>query len=444
MVWTAFDRFDDRCWRQSNRGQATAVDQTNRTYNQTELTTTTTTAGPNESISNEPAAAHAERESNVFDKPDGASQRPVTAAEPLVTGIRERSRRSGRADGRAGEEAAVRAFEDANGRRSTPAERQLLRGLADRFDPAARERSEPGRDTGWAWLTAAVYEAVEAGSAFVAPRRLREIMARWEREGLPSGDGSRQTADGSDQPSAVSRLHGTETADLRLPAADSVLGDAPDFALPHGFGSRRTWEFAISLLSGALEPGVLRELVAGTAIVGYRDGEVTIAAPDANQAERIAGDYAGLIARKLGEAMRRPVRLAVLLTAPPAGPPGDDRTNPGERDRSVVGAGRGKRGPLFGSCHPGLHRGGMRAAESASLGGGAGRDRRGRLGQRGEHRRLAEDHAVDRADGRGRAGHRRGPRSGAASDRRPVRAAAARRGRRGSGAGSAARDRGDA
>ena len=221
----------------SNRGRATAVDQSNRTYNQDPLTTTTTTAGPNESISNEPAAAHAERESNVFDKPDGASQRPVTTAEPLVTA------RSGSGPGglappadAPGEEAAVRAFEDANGRRSTRPSGNLL-GLAEPVPPG-RARAERAGDTGWAWLTAAVYEAVEAGSAFVAPRRLREIMARWKREGLPSGDGSRQTADGSDQPSAVSRQHGTETADLRLPAADSVLGNAPDFALPHGFGSQ--------------------------------------------------------------------------------------------------------------------------------------------------------------------------------------------------------------
>ena len=32
---------------------------------------------------------------------------------------------------------------------------------------------------------AAVWEAVEAGSAYVAPRRVREIALRWEREGYP-------------------------------------------------------------------------------------------------------------------------------------------------------------------------------------------------------------------------------------------------------------------
>ena len=41
------------------------------------------------------------------------------------------------------------------------------------------------RAPGWGWLEAAVWEAVEAGSAFVAPRRVREILLRWEREGFP-------------------------------------------------------------------------------------------------------------------------------------------------------------------------------------------------------------------------------------------------------------------
>ena len=35
-------------------------------------------------------------------------------------------------------------------------------------------------------MTAAIYEAVEAGSQFVAPRRVREIMKRWQRDGYPT------------------------------------------------------------------------------------------------------------------------------------------------------------------------------------------------------------------------------------------------------------------
>ena len=83
----------------------------------------------------------------------------------------------------------MRAFEGANDRAATPAERKLLRDLAVRFEPVAEAAHEERPDvpgSGWGWVEAAVWEAVEAGSAFVAPRRLREILLRWEREGFPA------------------------------------------------------------------------------------------------------------------------------------------------------------------------------------------------------------------------------------------------------------------
>lgn len=295
----------------ANGGGPSVVDQTNRTYNQSELTTTTTTPG---SAKREIAGVGA----GVDSRPE-TSHRPVTNPRDVVTGL------TGAGPGGLPEpdtarlqDDAYRAFEDANGRPSTPAERQLLRGLAERFQPAAATLGEPGRETGWAWLTAAIYEAVEAGSAFVAPRRLREILTRWEREGT----GRRQPAGGRQERSAVAT--DPHASVLSTPSSlASLLGVATDFELPHGFGSRRTWEFTVSLLGGAIEPARLTGLVRGTAIVGYRDGEVVISAPERSQAERIAGEYSELIARKLGEAMRRPVRLAVLI--PEAS--GDDASN---------------------------------------------------------------------------------------------------------------------
>jgi hypothetical protein len=87
-----------------------------------------------------------------------------------------------------GEVAALRAFESANDRAATPAERKLLRDLAARFEPvaaAAHQERDDIAGSGWGWLEAAVWDAVEAGSAFVAPRRIREILLRWERDGFP-------------------------------------------------------------------------------------------------------------------------------------------------------------------------------------------------------------------------------------------------------------------
>ena len=76
----------------------------------------------------------------------------------------------------------TKLFEEANDRVSTPAERRLLRQLAGTFESAAARSGQ----SGWEWLGYAIDDAVAAGSRFVAPRRLREILNRWERDGVPA------------------------------------------------------------------------------------------------------------------------------------------------------------------------------------------------------------------------------------------------------------------
>ncbi len=183
----------------ANTGQATSVDPSNRTYNQFRLTTTTTVDGSKKD--DEPGTGPGRQEESApapVTQPDTVSSHGAALARPL-TEVHAESGPGGRpapADA-GGEATAIRAFEDANGRRSTPAERQLLRGLAERFAPAARDQARAELPTGWSWVAAAIYEAVEAGSAFVAPRRLREILSRWERDGAPGGaQGDRGTGSG--------------------------------------------------------------------------------------------------------------------------------------------------------------------------------------------------------------------------------------------------------
>lgn len=284
-----------------NTGPATGVDLTNRTYNQSLLTTTTTTAGSKRSKT--------ETTTRSFDMPRSASHIPVTSQKKPVTGPAGAGPGGQEAPSDPpGESRAVGVFEDANGRRATAAERHLLRGLAERFDPAARASGTANYSTGWEWVAAGIYEAVESGSTFVAPRRLREILTRWERDGLPAAMRS-----GDDNPMPPGgRRHGSG---LEAGGVDIVLGNAPEFDLPHGHGSGRTWAFAVSLLGTAMERAQLAELVEGSAIAGYRDGLVTIEVPTAAQAERLSSEYGDLVARKLGEAMRRPVRIAVIVPA---------------------------------------------------------------------------------------------------------------------------------
>ena len=305
-----------------NDGTPTDDDPTNTTYNQSRSTTTTTTSDEREDLI-QPASV--ERE-------DPKAERLEDDVSPSSQGNQPAVITGGRAApfDAPGEASAIQAFEDANARRSTPAERQLLEGLADRFDPAARA----AHATGWQWVRAAIYEAVEAGSAFVAPRRLREILIRWEREGTAGGRrqaagdrdeigkvgspaGHGPTAGASDRrtgPEGVARS-GRSGAAAVVPSPFRLGSPAVDVALPHGFSGERTWAFTIGLLAETIDRDRLAELVAGAAITGYRDGEVTLAVPDPVRAEQIATTYRDLIARKLGEAMRRPVRLAVVTTA---------------------------------------------------------------------------------------------------------------------------------
>jgi chromosomal replication initiation ATPase DnaA len=68
----------------------------------------------------------------------------------------------------------------------------------------------------------------------------------------------------------------------------------------------------VTALTSAIERSVLGDLIEGTGIVGYREGEVLIAAPDPARAEPLATTYRDLIERKLSQAMRRPIRIAVV------------------------------------------------------------------------------------------------------------------------------------
>ncbi len=193
--------------------------------------------------------------------------------------------------------AAIRAFEAANDRASTPAERTLLAQIAGVAETAA----VAGGRSGWAWVEAGIMEAVEAGSRYVAPRRVREIVLRWERDGYPQ-DPPRSFADN--------------------------LGPGPDLPLPGGRSGRQAWAATLGLLARAMDRAVLEDLAAGTFIAGCAGSIVTVAAPDEAAADRWAA-HAGMVERMLSETLGRRVEARFLASAPgsgdgpdgPGGPP---------------------------------------------------------------------------------------------------------------------------
>jgi hypothetical protein len=273
----------------SNEGRASVVGGTNTIKDQYVLTTTTTNEDREQRSENREEAGGIPRTiGDVTDERQGDETRVGLAQGPGM--------HPAPVDAPA-ESAAIRAFEDANNRISTAAEQRLLRDVATRVElDAWRQRGE--RVSGWEWVTAAIYEAVESGSTYVAPRRVREIIARWQRDGRPNVD------------SLPARHAETGTP------AEIRLGESADIPLPHGFGSRQTWRFAVARMAATIERGAAESLFAGTAIVAYRDGEVTIAAGNERQVDQLSGPYRAMVERALGEAMRRPVRLAILSPAP--------------------------------------------------------------------------------------------------------------------------------
>lgn len=293
----------------TNQGRASVVGGINTIKDQYSLTTTTTneyqaqrSRNPEETNGNERTFANDTEEQLKLETRVGLAQGPGSQPPP--------------ADAPA-ENAAIRAFEDANNRISTAAERRLLSDVATRVElDAWRQRGD--RVSGWEWVTAAIYEAVESGSTYVAPRRVREIIARWQRDGRPSAETlpSRQTKMGN-------------PAEIRL-------GESADIPLPHGFGSRQTWRFAVARIASTIERGAAESLFAGTAIVTYRDGEVTIVAGSARQVDQLNGPYRAMVERTLGEAMRRPIRLAILSPAPAELGPESTNRHSDSSDSTIV------------------------------------------------------------------------------------------------------------
>ncbi|MFT4037422.1 MAG: hypothetical protein QM692_04525 [Thermomicrobiales bacterium] len=281
----------------SNEGAPTSVAPTNTTYDQSR----TTTKRP---VKNELAAGATMAPAQTAPQ---AAQQVVSDSRPLTTG----GPGAVPPVDAAAQLAATRAFEQANDRAATPAERKLLRDLAERYEPVAQaaattsDADVPG--SGWGWLEAAVWEAVEAGSAFVAPRRLREILQRWERDGFPGAGGSVGVAASAPAPAGAS-------APMRAPArtesrpapiaaaewtapANRVEAPVPAVAEPvnfpvaeMGLGSRQVWAAALDEVArqGRLTRTELETWLRPASLTGRDGATLLLGAPNAVARDRIA------------------------------------------------------------------------------------------------------------------------------------------------------------
>ena len=227
----------------------------------------------------------------------------------------------------------TRLFEEANARASTPAERRMLRNLAGQFADAATRDGM----TGWHWVALAIDDAVAAGSAFVAPRRIREILNRWERDGVPA-----EYVDSASRPSDDASQTGRESVTSEGPVGhrsgrDGSLAQAPGVDEPRrdpvpdafvidecGMTSRQVW----SAVLGDLQYGSATGSAAGggigrtdidtwlrdSAIAGRgAGGAVVIGVPHEIARRRAAGRYLGELRRAVSRVVGVDLEIEVTL-----------------------------------------------------------------------------------------------------------------------------------
>ncbi len=250
----------------TNNGRPTSVDPGSTTYYQ-ELTTTTT-GDSNESM-------------QIADHGFGPGAAPDEQRDRDMT---------------------VRLFDEANGRVSTTAARRQLERIAERFADLAVVSG----NSSWELVGNAIDEAVASGSAFVAPKRIREILTRWERDGVPEMYAREaQSGAGSSRPvtSPVTGVSGASHSFDR--------GRGGESQLPVDREPAEVWDAACSLMRGSLSAVAIGQLRAGASITGYASGVVFLSATSVELADAIAGDWLDVIQRKVGVVLRRPVRVQV-------------------------------------------------------------------------------------------------------------------------------------
>ena len=196
-------------------------------------------------------------------------------------------------------EAVFALFGQANRREVTPVERDLLRQIIDDFDGPARQHLPD--HSGAVWVTAAIIEAVDAGSHFVSPRRVRLICQRWVKDGFQAARA----------PASESKRASAQPPPL----------DIPDVSMPNGQSSRTVWRRIIGIARGSVSADVLIRFLEPCHIASYDEWrrEITIAVPDERTEEKLERTYRQMIERALAMIFGRTMRFQCVVLAAPGG-----------------------------------------------------------------------------------------------------------------------------
>jgi hypothetical protein len=278
----------------SNRGRPTSVRPSNRTYHQESTTTT---------------EIQDDRSTEVGALPE--------TPPPVELPMRNR---------------AIRQFEEANDRAATTAEQRLLAALVRDLE----KRTGLDEVEAWRWIGDAVDEAVAAGSAYVAPRRVGEIVIRWSRDGR--GDSrvdNPKSAQSQGFPRPVTREGG---ASHRLAQGVVTGGDGagqrsgrrtvpppprrgdpvrvPSFEVPVcGLSNHQVWSAVVDEVErGGSMPRVdVDAWLRVSGIVGVRGEALVVGVPNVLAERRAAGRYLSTLAEAVERVTGVRFPLAVVV-----------------------------------------------------------------------------------------------------------------------------------
>ena len=217
----------------------------------------------------------------------------------------------------------------ANGRPPSDMEISLLVQVARECDPAAQTQGY-GPGTGLGWVLAAIWEAVNSGSQFVAPKRIAAICDRWVIEGFGSDNRANpnappvytqppnwpmptMSAEPASSPPPITIIESTPAPVLPDIGYPSVpLATTPGTTATEAEG-RRLWEQVIRRLDGVLHPDALQRWFTDARVTSIEHDHVTVTVPGADVALKLAS-YRGLISRRMSETLGHTVDVVFQAT----------------------------------------------------------------------------------------------------------------------------------
>ncbi len=214
-------------------------------------------------------------------------------------------------------ELTLQLFDEANEQPVTVAARRILGRVASDFADLAKSAGI----SGWALTGMAIEEAVSSGSSFVAPKRVREILNRWKRDGIPEMYAG--VSAGHDQPAhepvtAVTSESESSHSFVRTP----VSGTRPPSSTPQPQGGgdlASVWKSACALIKpeAAVADALHEQLVSDAQLLRIESGYAELLVSDRLNAV-LSDEIQRVIQTKLSVAARRPLRLRIVTgDAPP-------------------------------------------------------------------------------------------------------------------------------